>query len=490
MNRKLAINLFDTAYYFMANKTGNVMNKLFVEGFLVVILLNAIIILNFSSCQTTEPPVTQGKIILEALDASSTEAWINVKLQSVNLPAELKLFREDSVTQTITLSGSDTLLYDEGLLPAKTYKYSAAISQSNNQSILSSNIVTVTTMDTTSHNFTWQTFTLGGQGGSSTLYDVAIINENDIWAVGEIHTEWTDQYDSNGVWMNPYNAVHWNGNKWELKRIMFYIDQDQPSAGKTSSPCEASFGFNDNKIAITSNVQTAIFNTNGEYSLIKMGFAWVDRFTINALWGVSSTDFYVVGNNGNIAHYDGSSWEKIESGTDVNLVDIWGTEEGEQILVCGNEDFKPTVLIELKNNKAKLLYNSRDNLYNHDFQKVSGHIRSIWIDHKDLVYILTSYDLYRIYNENLQKPTAIWKNRNKQIATLRVRGTYKNNIFTAGYEGLLYHFNGISWQTFTELYKRYKTYYSLSVGENIIVAVGRDYINGIQDKAIITLTKQ
>ncbi|NOX65840.1 MAG: hypothetical protein GXO85_08580 [Chlorobi bacterium] len=75
-------------------------------------------------------------------------------------------------------------------------------------------------MDTTSHNFAWETYTFGGVNGSSYLKDVAIINENNIWAVGEIHTEETDQFDSNGVWVKPYNAIHWDGSTWELKRIL------------------------------------------------------------------------------------------------------------------------------------------------------------------------------------------------------------------------------------------------------------------------------
>ena len=40
--------------------------------------------------------------------------------------------------------------------------------------------------DTTSHNFTWQTWTFG-EHSSSVLYDVVIIDENNIWAVGEIY---------------------------------------------------------------------------------------------------------------------------------------------------------------------------------------------------------------------------------------------------------------------------------------------------------------
>lgn len=45
---------------------------------------------------------------------------------------------------------------------------------------------------------------------------------------------------------------------------------------------------------------------------------------MNKIWGSSSNDLYVVGNSGNIARYNGSSWTKIESGTTANINDIWG----------------------------------------------------------------------------------------------------------------------------------------------------------------------
>ena len=74
-----------------------------------------------------------------------------------------------------------------------------------------------TDQDTTSHNFTFQTWSFG-QHSSNILYDVAIIDENNIWAVGEIYLN-----DSLGQ-TDPqaYNAIHWNGVQWEFKRIMFY----------------------------------------------------------------------------------------------------------------------------------------------------------------------------------------------------------------------------------------------------------------------------
>ena len=49
---------------------------------------------------------------------------------------------------------------------------------------------------------------------------------------------------------------------------------------------------------------------------------------INKIWGSSSNDLYIVGNNGNIAWYNGSVWTKIESGTELNIQDIWGVPDG------------------------------------------------------------------------------------------------------------------------------------------------------------------
>jgi len=61
--------------------------------------------------------------------------------------------------------------------------------------------------DTTSHNFTFQTFTFG-EHSSSVLYDVAIVNDSSIWAVGEIYLN-----DSLGQ-PDPiaYNSTHWDGD--------------------------------------------------------------------------------------------------------------------------------------------------------------------------------------------------------------------------------------------------------------------------------------
>ena len=274
---------------------------------LMMFLIVLLIIVMGTSCETTEHQ-NKVKILLEAEDASCTEAWLNLKIESIALPIEITLFQGDSLLFTTNINSSDTTLFVENLLPNQNYSFYSTMSPFSH-SILKSNVASVTTMDTTSHNFSWETFEFGEQSNSH-FKDVAIINENDIWAVGEIHTAETDQFDSNGVWVQPYNAVRCDGVKWELKRIMFYSDPDKPEYGKDSSPCESAFVFNESEFAITSNVQTIIFDKAGNERIIKMGFPWKDRFTISSIWGTTSQDFYVVGNGGNIAHYNGSKFDK------------------------------------------------------------------------------------------------------------------------------------------------------------------------------------
>lgn len=270
---------------------------------LIVFALIANLII--SSCDTTEPPSNQ-KLTLVAEDASCTEVWLNLKLENISLPINIELNQNDSTVIFRNINRNDTTLFVENLLPSQTYTFQAFSIKYQ----ASSQQIQVTTMDTTSHNFAWETFTFGG-GSSSYFNDVAIINENNIWAVGEIHTEETDKFDSNGVWVKPYNAVHWDGIKWELKKILY-----KNNFWKINTI----LAFNENDIWFDAFVHwNGISFSNETIPNVLMGWR------SNSMWGVSNEDFYIVGNEGNIAHYNGTKWTKIETGTELDIQDIWGT---------------------------------------------------------------------------------------------------------------------------------------------------------------------
>ena len=140
------------------------------------------------SCNTTEPPPGEKPTLtLKLEDASCTEAWVKLTINNSQLPIAVTLLQNGEARKTIDVETKDSLLYIDSLLPNTSYTFQSTIHPFNHSDEVSSSELNVTTLDTTSHDFTFETFTFGGQAGSCALYDVAIIDENNIWAVGEIY---------------------------------------------------------------------------------------------------------------------------------------------------------------------------------------------------------------------------------------------------------------------------------------------------------------
>ena len=422
----------------------------------------------FTSCNTNEPDSKPANIEFAAEDASCTEAWLTLKVNDI---AGAKVYRGDSLIFNLTQQNIDTTLYDEGLLPNHVYKYHTTIQPYNHSNVITKEL-TIQTMDTTSHNFTWQTYTFG-EAGSSTFYDVAIINENNIWAVGEIYMN-----DSLG---NPdptfYNAVHWNGTNWELKKLFY-------KGGIWT--IRTIFAFNENDIWFSAYMRYY----NGQFIELPIPNILMG-WQINKLWGSSSSNLYVVGNSGNIAHYDGSplanGWQKIESGVSTDLFDIYG--ESENIFIAGWRDFQPSVLLRLKNGNLQKIIEDGDNLFNYRTDFISGAIYSVWITKKKL-YVLTWYDLYRANFNTDGTAEAIWKGPIQNWGMISVRGNNVNDIIASGVPGKIWHYNGISWHTYNGLIDSRDRLRRIEIKDNICVAVGYRYENGIEDQALIHIGKR
>ena len=434
-------------------------NILFLSLFFIFVCCLSI------SCSTTEPPdppppVVKPILTLELEDAHCTEAWLQLNTKDLTFPAELILKQYnptgDSLAQIFILNTQDSLLYIDSLLPNQTYYYQVFSFQSATGGQVSSIKQPVTTMDTTSHNFTFEMITFGGQIGSSILFDVAIINENNIWAVGEIWIADTSQ-----LGYTKYNAVHWDGNSWELKRIPFYFN-GQPSY----DPIKAIFAFSENDIwfGIGSLIH---WDGTGFYSI---STSTVFPSLINKMWGSNSNDLYIVGNGGNIAHYNGQSWQRIESGTTLNINDIWGdynpkTGEWEILAVGGN------ILAGYDNIILQIQSNNPIQKINSD--SVNWPLGTLWFQSGKNYYIALS-GIFQKHNLN----ESFWKNNIYSITTytvFRVRGQEINDVAAVGGVGELLHFNGTSWKSFIENTQLLSgNYYGCSIKGNKIIAVGQN----------------
>ncbi|MBK7379593.1 MAG: glucosyl transferase [Ignavibacteriales bacterium] len=421
------------------------------------------------SCDSSEPPPTVPpppdlrKITLSVEDVSCTEVWLNIKADSLTFPSEIILLK-DTVAQTISLCCSDTTLYIDSLLPNKPYNYKAILTV---DTTIKSETVTAQTLDTTSHNFSWQSWTFG-EHSSSSLSDVAIIDENNIWAVGEIYMN-----DSLGnPDPNAYNAAHWDGSQWELKRIMFPTVCG--STNRTSYPAKSIFVFQDGEIWIgSSGDKIAILENNiqvNEFCLptsLNMG--------INKIWGTSSEDLYVVGNEGNIAHYENGVWTKIESGTDLNINDIWGEvnpQTGEYEILC----IASHISFNEGNKLLKVLDNSTTEINN---EGLPWSLFTLWFKPGRTYYVGGDgmYNLKQL-GESWTKDLSL-----PPYYKTSIRGQALNDIVLCGVYGLLMHNNGVEWKNYQyTVFEPDKTFANIDIKENVVSASG-----SFGSKAFVTI---
>jgi hypothetical protein len=430
------------------------------------------------SCNTTEPPDPKPDpaLNLELEDVSCTEAWITLTTNNLQLPATLNLIKDNTITKTINLQTADTLLYIDSLLPNTSYQYQVTSIQSATGGPATSNELSVTTLDTTSHNFTWQTFTFGDIG-NSVLFDVAVIPENNIWCVGEIRIA-----DNSPIGYTRYSYVKWNGDEWELGKLKYF---PLGSIGDSITTTGLSvFAFNDDDVWISGG---AVFHWNG--SIWKVYYN-TGADGSNKIWGTNSNNLYFVGRNGNIIHYNGSQWTKIESWTNVDLKDVWGSPDGKVVWVSGRVDLSKSVLIKIVDGQANIVFEDH---YPWQIKKgrISGGILSIWTNSTNFLYVTTPITVYRCLSNTDGEGREIYPYDDYlNGGTVKIRGTATNDIVTSGSNSSILHYNGLGWKRYEELNDEQTYLWSSDKKENITVSVGDRLENIFYYKAIIIVGKK
>ncbi len=415
----------------------------------------------FLSCNTNEPENTD-KLILTVEDVSCTEAWLKISEAKGSL---ITLKRDEKEIMQFKLTGTDTVVLDNSLLPNKAYYYEALV---NNNEILS-NKISVTTMDTTSHNFTWQTFIVGNPlGGSNWFNDVAILDKDNIWVAGRYFIK-----DS----LQMFNAIHWNGSDWEYKRIQFYTICGQED--RTPFITKSLFPFGANNFMINAGDQVATIS-GGKQTKTQ---CLPNSYYINKMWISQSNELIAVGNYGNITSYDGKTWTEIESGTEMDIQDVWGITDkntGEETILCVASNIftaDGNKIIRIKNDKAEEISNDGIPPY---------YYSSVWFKSDKIAYI-TGNDTYVSYNFLNETGWTMVNPRITSYYSNCIRGIDYNDIILCGSNGDIAHFNGYSWKDYLNnpLPEFYGQLYSVDIKGNTICAVG-----SYGQQAIIILGKR
>lgn len=270
-------------------------------------------ILSLFSCK--ECPTEPEKVISLSISAPYIETsivWLKILSTDSTHQKSYTIVRDSVVISEGTFIGKDTIIADRSVEPNTAYTYSVQYSKEI------SDPISVTTMDLSSSDFTWEVFYFGEATRNNILEDVSIVNENDIWVVGLIEVWGWDSLDSEYDWIR-YNALHWDGQTWNL------ISISPPYSGAY----DIVHTINDSVVWAGVNVPALFRNSIWSVCENAPHLGWMLD-----IWGNSLSNTYFTYYGGGIAHYNGMSFRTMESGTDVDLRDIDGNDERVYTVGC------------------------------------------------------------------------------------------------------------------------------------------------------------
>jgi len=422
----------------------------------IILLLTAIFFA--MSCREC-PTESENNIDLIVKDIFCTSVVLKIRLPYSGAVNTFALDRNDSTVATYTCSEDDTLIIDEGLTPATKYLYSVRFLK-DGKTKSESDPVAVHTMNITSHDISyWDIDTLGISGG---IYDLWIVSEDNIWAVGQIIAEDPDSsFDGSGEeW---FNAAHWDGEKWNLIRIL------------NTATLYSIWYFSESDIWVSSGFPK---HWDGQqwtmYHFQDMGLGI--EVSTEHIWASSPNNVYFVGWKGSIVHYNGSNFTKMESGTTCKLEDVWGID-GNHIWAVGTESDNSRSVILFYNGKT---WNTLHDTNNE--RKCCSN--SVWTDNPYLLFLNggSGRYLFDLMQEKLSK----YESAGRWFG-YDIYGTAYNDIFasTAGSEML--HYNGSTWYLYPEVKAQFEDYFrirAVKANDEIVVASGY-YYSGIGGLPII-----
>jgi hypothetical protein len=275
--------------------------------------------------------------------------------------------------------------------------------------------------DSTSHAWTF-TINYLGDGGGGIPFDVAIINDTLAYAVGKFFI-----YDSTGR-LDPrlYNFAIWNGYQWKLKKIPYDYNGIQ-----TYQYIPWLYEVDENDIWLGNSTHW----DGKQFQNIDIGISIFFGVETYKMWGTKN-NLYAVGDNGTIGRYNGTGWQKMQSGTNLNIYDIFGF--GSTVLAIASNPFESLDKKVMQINGTTVTQLSTDSIH--------GPLNSVW-------FVPGHYYVVGqgIYEKNSLVDNAWHQDRANTVDFFScIRGNAWNDIFVSGGFGQLLHYNGKSWQSYQD----------------------------------------
>ncbi|MFC1481274.1 hypothetical protein ACFL6E_03400 [Candidatus Neomarinimicrobiota bacterium] len=283
-------------------------------------------------------------------------------------------------------------------------------------------------LDTTSHDFTWETDVLAQAGY---IYGVFALSPTDVWVVGDFQ-----DYDPPSL---RINAAHWDGTSWERRAA-----EPKPVANDV-------IAFAPDDVWMAAGIPMHWDGSNwNNYHLWEMGVLSVTDGGTISVWGTSSSDLYFAGRLGTFVHYDGETFTIIPTNTDMRLQSMAGTTKG-NVWITGDLSAVRSKLFSFRKGTWSTVWDVDHPFF--DFQDEYGYdyvsVEALFVVNDDyLVLNVAGRDqmisIHRLDNfsnfDTLSSPETSWLKA--------ADGNDINDFFFVGQNDAMFHYNGASFKTF------------------------------------------
>ena len=339
--------------------------------------------------------------------------------------------------------------------------------------------VTEQPQDTTSHNYVVTRVDTLGDLFSEAL-GVDIVDENNIWVVG-LFTKGIDSINSHSD--SNYNAVHWDGSKWNMLRIPMY-------GWNNTGPSPEELGgikvFSDSSVFVVAKNDNSVAWWNGR--------KWTSTYVNDAVvsphfWARSFNDIYFVSNEGRATHFNGQTFTKMTTGiTNPPLTDIWGDDD--EVFATGHSIFMP------EGTEHVLLYSNNITSwqivqkYTPTFENRGSMLSIFKADNGSRLWMLGGKNSGSVWEITSLFPFEAKEVFNINNITLYfvpylIRGNADNDLIVVGaVNGELFHFNGKTWKMLETPLSNFSTQ-GFDLKNNIYVIAGYTF-----DRAVVAVGRR
>jgi hypothetical protein len=409
------------------------------------------------SCHNSPTQPVTGTIGLKAYDVGVVDVTLDVHFNSTARQYQIKL------GSTVVASGiskkADTLVFIDSLLPEHAYTF-RAVRLDSGIAVDSTAALAIHTMDTTSHNISWQVRQIGSFNDPCAMYDVAVMNDTCVYAVGMLRfTAPEGQADTIDAF-----AI-WNGEAWALSQVY--------------QPWYSSLLARELRSVVALS-RTDVWAA-GDHGIMHWdGVTWTSAVyfiadepyperTLSKIWGSSDTNIYVVGGTGIIYHYTAGGAKPLKTGTTLSYYDIYGVHDS-----TTNIDIIYAVAGDRFSGYDQAVFQIvHDSVTQVPITGINprADLSSLWFKLNSIVYGVGGglyYTMPPLSWQWLGGPSIITSNYSEAV-----RGTDRNDVFVVGDYGDLLHFNGVSWLNYKDVVGLTGgILYAISAKGNPIAAVG------------------